>query len=281
MVAIALMLAACVGLSLVTLIAKLLGAEPQGLGLHPFQITAGRFFFAWIAISAFAAWYRPDFKGAVWRNHVARSVLGYLSGTCLFASAALIPLASATALSFLSPVITMVCAIFMLREKVGPWRWGAAAIALVGALVLVNPGGETIQLGALIAIAAALFMGIEGIFIKKLSDTEPAVRILFVNNSLGMLLSVTVAGFFWTWPTVQGWALLAAIGFTMILAQAMLIQAMKRGEASLLVPLYYTILIFSGVLDFAAFSTIPVLTTWIGAALIVCGAIVISVRGRS
>ncbi|MEM6621632.1 MAG: DMT family transporter [Pseudomonadota bacterium] len=274
------MLATCVLLAAVTLIAKLLGAQPDGLGLHPFQISAARFLFAWVAISVVVAVLRPNFQGTHWPNHIARSVLGWLSGTCLFAAAALIPLASATALSFLSPVVTMVLAMFLLSEKVGRWRWSAAGIALIGALVLTQPGSDTFQIGALIAIAAALFMGMEGIFLKKLSDTEPAVRILFVNNSIGMLVSVSVASFFWTWPTAEGWALMAAIGLTMIVAQALLIQAMKRGDASLLVPLFYTILIFSGLLDFAVFGVIPELAAWIGAALIVCGAVIISIRGR-
>ncbi|MEM9140351.1 MAG: EamA family transporter, partial [Pseudomonadota bacterium] len=86
--------------------------------------------------------------------------------------------------------------------------------------------------------------------------------------------------FVWTWPTAEGWALMAGIGFSMIAAQALLIQGMKRGDASLIVPLYYTILIFSGALDYAVFSEVPAKTTWVGAALIVAGAIIISLRGR-
>ncbi|MEM7058043.1 MAG: DMT family transporter [Pseudomonadota bacterium] len=281
MVAIFAMLGACILLAGTTLMAKMLGSGSDGLGLHPLQITSGRFVFAWFAIAGVAAAMRPDFKGMSWANHVARSLLGFASGTCLFAAAALMPLASATALSFLSPLITMVCAMIFLAERVGPWRWSAAVIALIGAFVLTGPGSETFQWAALIAIAAALFMGVEGIFIKRLSDTEPPVRILFVNNSIGAIVAVTAALFVWQWPTTDGWLLLAALGLTMVTAQAMFIQAMKRGDASFLVPLWYMVLVIAGVFDYAVFSVIPSVQAMIGAALIVCGAIIISLRGQN
>ena len=91
-----------------------------------------------VAIAAIAAVYRPDFAGAHWPHHVARSILGWLAGLFLFAAATMMPLASATALSFLSPVVTMVCAIVMLSERVGIWRWSAAAIALTGLVPAIH-----------------------------------------------------------------------------------------------------------------------------------------------
>ena len=66
----------------------------------------------------------------------------------------------------------------------------------------------------------------------------------------------------------------------MIAAQTLLIQAMRRGDASLIVPIFYTVLIFSGVLDFAVFAVVPDNASLIGAGLIVAGAVVISLRGR-
>lgn len=274
------MTAACALLAGTTLFAKMLGGGPGGLGLHPFQVSFGRFFFAWLAIAAFAALRPPGFAGTAWGNHVRRSVLGWLSGTCLFAAAAHMPLASATALSFLSPLVTMVAAIFMLGERVGVWRWSAAAVALTGALVLIRPGSETFQVAALIALASALFMGVEAIYTKRLSDTEPPVRILLVNNSIGTVVALAAVVFVWQWPSREGWTLLAALGFTMILAQACFIQALKRGDASLVVPLFYTILVFSALFDLAVFGVVPEVTAFIGAGLIVCGAVVISLRGR-
>ncbi len=251
------MLAVCALLAGTTLFAKLLGTGPDGLGLHPLQISAGRFVFAWIAIAGFAAIWRPDFTGTNWKLHTARATCGWGSGTCLFAAAVVLPLASANALSFLSPLVTMFCSILFLGERVGLRRWGAAGIAMTGALILTQPGSATFQPAALIAIAAAIFMGVESIFIKKLSDTEPPARILLINNSIGVVLSCTAAMFVWQWPSQLGWIYLCALGVTMISAQALFIQAMKRGEASLVVPLFYLILVYAALLDFVVFDIIP------------------------
>ena len=277
---VALMLIVCALLAGTTLFAKLLGMGPEGLGLHPLQVSAGRFVFAWIAIAGFAVLRPPSIQGANWRLHAARATCGWGSATCLFAAATVLPLASANALSFLSPLVTMVLSIFFLGERVGAWRWTAAAIAMVGALILTAPGTETFQPAALVAIAAAVFMGFEAMFIKRLSDTEPPVRILLINNSIGVVLSVSAALFVWQWPTALGWSYLAALGFTMIAAQALFIQAMKRADASLTVPMFYTILVFAAIFDFVLFGAVPATSAVLGAALIVIGAVVISIRGR-
>ena len=193
----------------------------------------------------------------------------------------MLPLASANALSFLSPLITMFLSILFLGERVGIRRWSAAAIAMAGALVLTAPGTETFQPAALVAIAAALFMGAESILVKRLSDTEPPTRILLINNSIGVVLSLTAASFVWQCPDATGWVFLTALGITMIAAQALFIQAMKRGEASLVVPLFYTILIFAAIFDLVIFDIIPTWQAVGGALLIVLGAVVISLRGRA
>ena len=101
------MLGVCVLLAGTTLFAKLLGDDSAGLGLHPFQISAGRFFFAWIAIAAVASFQPPSIAGANWKLHIGRATCGWGSGTCLFAAASVLSLSSANALSFLSPLVTM------------------------------------------------------------------------------------------------------------------------------------------------------------------------------
>ena len=77
------------------------------------------------------------------------------------------PLADATAISFLSIIVTLGLSVFMLKERAGPRRWGAAIIALIGALLITRPGTSAFQPVALIALLAAVFIGFEIIFIKQ------------------------------------------------------------------------------------------------------------------
>lgn len=281
LVAVALMLAACALLAGTTLIAKMLGPVGSGeAALHPLQVTAGRFTFAAMALLPFMLWLRPSLRGAVWSNHLLRVAFGWAGVTCLFAAASMMRLADATAISFLNPIVAMILSIPLLGEKVGPWRWGAAGIAFAGAVVLTEPGTGAIQLAALIALLAAFFMGAEAILIKKLSDSEPPLRILTINNLAGMVLALSAASFVWQWPTAQQWALLVLLGFTMVSVQALFIQALRRGDASFVMPFFYTTLVFAAFYDFVTFGEVPTLAALTGAGLIIVGALVVAWRER-
>lgn len=279
--AVALMLTACALIAASTLIAKMLGQAGAGdAALHPLQVTAGRFAFALLALLPFIAWLRIDFRGANWTNHLLRVGFGWAGITCLFAAAASMRLADANAITFLNPVVAMILSIPLLGEKVGPWRWAGAATAFAGAVILTEPGTGAFQPIALIALLAAVFMGTESVLIKKLSDSEPPLRILVISNAFGALLSAAAASFVWRWPSEGQWLLLALLGVTMVVVQALFIQAARRGEASFVIPFFYTTLVFAGFYDYLVFSELPTRAGLIGAALIVAGALVIALRER-
>ncbi len=278
--AIGAMLAAAALIAVTTLLAKVLGRGLTGPELHPLQVSAGRFGFAFLALLPVLAWRYPGFRGAAWPLHLGRSLCGWGGVTSLFAAAALMPLAEATAISFLSPLCTMLLAILLLGERVGVWRWSAAGLALVGALVLIRPGSAAFQPAALIALLAAGLMGLEAIFIKRLAGREPPVRILVINNAIGAGVAATAAAFVWTAPAPAQWGLLALLGVTMVTAQAFFIQAMKRADASYVMPFFYATLIFAALYDLALFGERPELAALGGALLIVTGALLLAWRER-
>jgi len=196
----------------------------------------------------------------------------------MFAAVAFIPLADATAISFLNPVFGMILAIPFLGERVGRWRWAAAAIAFAGALVLLRPGPDTFQIAALLALGAAFALGFELIFIKKLADREPPLQILLINNFIGWILMSTVMIPFWAPPTVAQWAVLVALGLMMAAAQTCFINAMARAEASFVTPFSYLTLIFASLYDWAIFNSVPDWVSVSGGAIIVSGAALLAWR---
>jgi len=119
-----------------TLLAKTLGTETLGQPLHPLQVSFGRFLFAWLVIVATVAALHPRLTRPDLKTHTARTLCGWSGVTLMFAAAAAIPLADATAISFLNPIFGMILAIPLLGERVGKWRWLAAAIAFAGAVIL-------------------------------------------------------------------------------------------------------------------------------------------------
>jgi drug/metabolite transporter (DMT)-like permease len=261
-----------------TLAAKALGTEALGPALPAFQVTFGRFLFAFLALGSAAAVLRPRFSRLHPGLHLGRTALGALGVTLLFAAVAHIPLSDATAISFLNPVFGMLLAIPLLGEKVGRWRWLAAGIALIGAMVLLRPGPDTFQPAALLALGAALALGLELIFIKRLSGRERPFQILLVNNAIGLALMTVIAIPGWQSPTPAQWAALAALGVMMASAQACFVNAMARADASFVTPFSYLTLIFAALYDLVIFDVVPDAVSVSGATIIVAGAMLLAWR---
>lgn len=260
------------------LLAKLIGTGTLGDPLHPLQISHGRFMFAFMTIGTAALILRPRVTRPDLRIHVERTLFGWGGVTCMFAAVAFIPMSDATAISFLNPVFGMLLAIPLLGERVGPWRWLAAAMALIGALILLRPGPDTFQVAALIALAAALLMGMELIFIKKLADREAPLQILLINNALGLGISSLAVLPVWGMPTGPQWAALIGIGVLMAAAQTCFINAMARADASFVTPFSYVTLFFAAIYDLIVFDVWPDWVSWTGAGVILAGAALLAWR---
>jgi drug/metabolite transporter (DMT)-like permease len=259
-----------------TVIAKFLGTSATPL--HPLQISAGRFVFAFLGILVFAAITRPKITAPNLPLHFGRSLCGWIGVSLMFTAVAQIPLSDATAISFLNPVLGMILAIPILGERIGKWRWAAAAIALIGALILLRPGPNSFQPAALLALGAACVFGMEVTLIKMLSGRERPLQILLFNNAIGATLACTAAAFFWIAPTFHQWVALAAIGWIMACGQALFIQGMRNADASYVLPFSYATLVFAAVYDFWVFSVRPDTISIVGAGIILLGAALLASR---
>lgn len=261
-----------------SLTAKLAGQDILGPALHPLQVSHGRFLFAFIGLAAVAGALRLRIEAPNLRLHAARSLAGWGGVSLMFAAVTFIPLADATAISFLNPVFAMIFAVLALGERVGPWRWFAAATALAGGLILLRPGPGSFQPAALLALAAAVVMGVEITIIKFLSGREKPLQILFINNAIGLTIATLAVVWVWRMPTPGQWAALAATGGMMAVAQTCYIQGLRRADASFAVPFTYATLIFAALYDFAVFRVVPLPVSLAGAALIIAGAALLAWR---
>ena len=252
------------------LLAKALGTGAEALS--PVQITWGRYTFALLLLVIIATLKRPYFAPFSVPLHTARVLSGVTGVTCLFAAATLIPLADATAITFLNPIIAMVLAVFFLGEPSRRLRWLLALAAFGGALLLIRPGSTAFQPAALIALLAALLTGIEVTVLKLLSQREPNYQILLISNVGGAAIASIVVLWFWQMPTPAQWAMLVAIGVVMLSAQFLYVTALRHGDASFIVPFSYATLLFAALYDLVLFNTIPV-------PLSILGGIVIAVSG--
>ena len=148
------MIAASSLIGMTTLLAKILGQGVEGESLHPFQISAGRFFFALLTLLVFSLFYKFRFQSPNYMVHFGRSIFGWAGVTMMFAAVVFIPVSDAVSITFLNPVIAMFLAIYFLKESISKMRWFAAMVSLTGALILLRPGLDSFQWVSFLAFGA-------------------------------------------------------------------------------------------------------------------------------
>lgn len=214
--------------------------------------------------------------------HISRMVVG-LSGMALnFLGMILLPMTEATVAGFTVPIFATLLAILFLHERPGVWRWGAILLGFVGVLVVLHPDTAMFQSkGLLIALAGALLTAGVSILIRQLGATEPPTTVVFWFS----LTSLVPLGLLMPWfgtihHDATTWALLLAMGLVGGCAQILLTAALRYGAVAVVLPMDYSGLIWSTLLGWLLFHTLPTTTTLIGAPIIIASGLVILWRER-
>jgi drug/metabolite transporter (DMT)-like permease len=214
-------------------------------------------------------------------DHAIRSISGVLSLALLYFAITRIPLADATALAYAAPIFITVLAIFLLGESIGLRRWLAVLVGFAGVLLIARPEAESWDIGVAAAAGSAFTGALVAIWLRRLGHTENPAAIGIYYNGLGTLLCLGwVLLFGWVTPAGIDLGLFLAFGLGCGLQQWLLTISFRYAEASLLAPYEYFAMVFAAVVGFLFWGEIPVLSTWIGAAVIAGSGLFIFARGR-
>ncbi len=150
-----------------------------------------------------------------------------------------VPLADATAVQYLNPVLVTVLSALVLKERVGPRRWLAVAVAFLGALLIIQPGRADFAWPVLLPlITAAALAGY--MILTRLARQHERERVSLVYTTLpGAIVLTPLVPWFWTGATGPELALLAAAGGLSALGHGLLVLAFGRASASALSPFLY------------------------------------------
>jgi drug/metabolite transporter (DMT)-like permease len=212
-------------------------------------------------------------------DHAVRSFSGIISLALLYFAITRIPIADATAIAYAAPIFITVLSIFLLGEIIGLRRWIAVILGFVGVLLIARPQADGWDIGVLAALASAFTGAIVAIWLRKLSSSEKSVAIGIYYNGLGSLVClgwVLLSG--WLTPHADDIWILIAFGLGCGLQQWLLTVSFRYAEASLLAPFEYLAMVFAALVGFVFWGEIPVLTTWIGAAIIAASGLFIFKR---
>ena len=124
-----------------------------------------------------------------------------MTTSLFFSGLQFVPLAEASAIMLISPLIVTALAMPILKEPVGSRRWTGVGIGFIGALIIIRPGSALISIGILFPAAAAISFAIYQISTRLLSQADPITTTLFYTALVGTLFTSAVAPFYWTPPT--------------------------------------------------------------------------------
>lgn len=196
--------------------------------------------------------------------HVLRGMLIVVSNMTFFAAIAVLPLADATALFFVAPLMITLLSIPLLGEKVGPWRIGAVIVGFAGVVVMMKPWAGQAALGVpravlFLPVIAALTYALNQLLTRRLGVTTSAaalavwiqgtficVSVMFwlvagdgrfavglENGSLQFLLRA------WVWPADGDIWFFAGLGFNSAIIGYCLSQAYRMADAATVAPFEY------------------------------------------
>ena len=121
--------------------------------------------------------------------HARRALISTVGMFMTLGVARMLPLAEATIMGFTAPIFAVILATVLLRESVGPWRWGAVLLGLVGVLVIVGPDSTHLPVdGVIVGLGAAFAIALVSIQLRDLGRTEEPLRVVFYFSALGALL---------------------------------------------------------------------------------------------
>ena len=209
--------------------------------------------------------------------HILRGGSSLLTWGFYYASFGPLDLATATVLSFTNVMFTTLLAGPVLGEKVDRWRWAGTIAGFIGVAVMLRPGTTVSMLGIVLALAsAATWCGIT-LSSRVLAQTERNSTIM---AWVGLVTTTGVAPFaIMAWVPLGWFDLVFLAGFAVFTPGIiwLLTSAYRHGEASAIAPFQYLRLIVVAAFGWAIFGEVPDGWTWLGAAVILAGAVVVTV----
>jgi drug/metabolite transporter (DMT)-like permease len=208
--------------------------------------------------------------------HVGRGMTAVGAMFCNFSSLARLPVVDATAISFVSPLITVALSAVVLKERVRIYRWTAVIVGFIGVLVMLAPrlnigqstAAVTGAVGAVLGLMGAVFSAGSTVQTRALTASETTSSIVLYFSlfcAVGGLLTWPLG---WVTPTWPELAALVTIGVFGGLAHILLTESYRHAPASLVAPFDYTSMLWALLLGFVAFGEVPSWLVFIGAGII-------------
>jgi drug/metabolite transporter (DMT)-like permease len=244
---------------------------------------------AWLRYATFALLVVPvvlmNGGGAVLRSRgpglqVLRG-LGMVGSAMLFtAGLPFLPVADATAIYFISPILIMALSVLFLGETVGWRRWGAALVGLVGVLVVIRPGTSAFEPAAVLPLLGAASWAAAAVVTRKMSGRDHSLTTLAYSAFVGFVVLSAALPLSWVAPQGRELLLGLCVGILSTAGHWLVILAYRHAKASAIAPFSYVQLLWASGLGYLVFGSLPDAWTALGAGIIAASGLYTAYRER-
>ena len=210
----------------------------------------------------------------LWGWQLYRGLLTVGAQFGFFFGLAYLDLVTALMLAYISPVLIVLAAIFLLGERVSLKRWLGVTIAFSGVLIILNPKEFEVQPAMIAILLSMVCWALLSISNRQLSDRLDPSVLGFYTTPISVLVGASLVYDDWTNPSITEWALYILMAIFGALTQYFAAMAYKYAQAGAIAPLEYSNLIWAALAAWLIWGDLPDPFIWAGGALIILGGIV-------
>lgn len=264
--------------------------KSAGDGIPAGQITFYRSAFALLPILGYLALRRElstAFRTDSPFGHLKRGLLGVAAMACGFYGLVLLPLPDAIAIGYASPLMAVIFAALILKERVRVYRWTAVALGIFGVLIISWPKlsmfeqgglGASQATGALAVLLSAIIGGLAMVQTRQLVRTEKTATIVVFFSLTASVLALISYPFGWAPLSMEEKLFLIGAGFCGGLGQIFLTESYRHADVSTVAPFDYTSIILGIVIAYFLFGDVPTWQMLLGTTITVSAGIFIIYR---
>jgi drug/metabolite transporter (DMT)-like permease len=257
----------------------------------PTAIAALRYFLGAAGLSALllAGEGRTAFRAPSPWVHLLRGAGVAMATVGFFSAVIYMPLATATAITFTSPMLTALLAAVFLGEPARRETWIASVMAFAGVLIVLRPSFAEIGWAACLPLLSALGMSLLMIGNRLVAGKASALamQVFVASAATPILLVITGVGHFSGierlavhWPQWSVIARTALVACSASCAHWLIYLGTTRSGAASVAPMTYVQLLVAITLGWAVFGNAPDALTLLGGAVIVGAGLFLWHSGR-
>ncbi len=193
---------------------------------------------------------------------------------CFFYALAHLSLGDSMLIKSTIPLMIPFVSLIWLQESISQRVIWAGGLGFIGVFLILKPDGNT-NWASLVALGSSLMAAIAFVTVRKLSATEPTLRIVSYFAIVG--LSISVIPLIWTWqtPTLSQCLMLMGLGLTTTIGQLLLTRGYQSASASSVGIFTYTSVPFGTFLGWLFWNELLDKNSYFGAVLIVLAGVIV------